>query len=88
MYDLNDLVQSDAPLYLLTACGINDSGAVKGFGVTSTGDIHGFVAIPHEPSPEDSGPSVHPHVILSDAARDLLKRFGVGPFGGRGLGPH
>ncbi len=45
-FDLNALVQSNAPLYLLTASSINDLGQIAGLGVTSTGDLHGFLATP------------------------------------------
>lgn len=48
MNDLNSLVPSDAPLYLLTAFSINDFGEIAGFGVSSTGDVHAFVATPCE----------------------------------------
>ena len=51
MSDLNTLVQKDAPLYLLTAFAINDSGEIAGFGVVTTGasagEIHGFLAPPN-----------------------------------------
>jgi probable HAF family extracellular repeat protein len=46
MTDLNTLIPADSPLYLLTAFGINDAGAIVGFGVTGGGDIHGFLATP------------------------------------------
>jgi probable HAF family extracellular repeat protein len=46
MNDLNDLVQGNAPLYLLTAFAITDSGFISGFGVTGAGEIHGFMATP------------------------------------------
>ena len=46
MTDLNTLVPSDAPLYLLDADAINDRGEIAGFGATSTGELHAFVAIP------------------------------------------
>jgi probable HAF family extracellular repeat protein len=44
--DLNTLVQANAPLYLLTAFGINDVGEIVGFGVTDAGDIHAYLAVP------------------------------------------
>ena len=47
MYDLNDLVQLDAPLYLLTAFSISDSGEIAGFGVDDDGNLHGFLAAPN-----------------------------------------
>jgi probable HAF family extracellular repeat protein len=60
--DLNTLIPPNSPLYLLTAVGINDVGEVVGFGVTSTGDIHGFLAIPIHGEDEID-------TLLSDANR-------------------
>lgn len=48
--DLNTLVQANPPLYLITACSINDRGEITGLGVTSTGEIHTYRAIPVEDS--------------------------------------
>lgn len=49
IYDLNDLVQADAPLYLQATGDINDRGAITGLGcvmVGSTcGPVHTFIAI-------------------------------------------
>lgn len=44
--DLNTLVQANPPLYLLTACAINNSGEISGLGLTGTGEIHTYLAIP------------------------------------------
>ena len=44
--DLNTLLQANAPLYLLTACGINSRGEITGLGATSTGEIHTYRAVP------------------------------------------
>ena len=47
MYDLNDLIAGQSPLYLLHGFGVNSSGEIVGFAVnTSTGEVHGFLAIP------------------------------------------
>ena len=47
MYDLNDLVPADSPLFLLDACFINNKGEIVGFGVDkTTGEAHGFMAEP------------------------------------------
>ena len=46
MSDLNTLVQTNAPLYLLNAFGINDVGEIVGFGATEAGDIHAYLAVP------------------------------------------
>lgn len=49
MYDLNDLVQEDAPLYLLATGDINDRGAITGLGCVmvagACGPVHTFIAI-------------------------------------------
>ena len=46
MRDLNTLVPPDAPIYMLIPYAINSEGQVAGFGVTGTGEIHGFLASP------------------------------------------
>jgi probable HAF family extracellular repeat protein len=48
--DLNTLVQANAQLYLITACAINNAGEISGLGVTSTGEIHTYLATPVENS--------------------------------------
>jgi len=45
MTDLNTLV-SNSPLYLLSGCSINSRGEITGLGMTSTGDIHTYLATP------------------------------------------
>jgi len=45
--DLNTLVPSDSPLYLIFAAGINDRGEIAGWGATPSGDIHAFLATPN-----------------------------------------
>jgi len=44
--DLNTLVEPSSPLYLLTSCGINDRGEIIGLGITRTGEVHTYRAIP------------------------------------------
>jgi probable HAF family extracellular repeat protein len=88
MNDLNALIAPDSPLYLLLADGINDDGAIAGFGLqTSTGDIHAFLATPcdtNHPDTEwckyDADTAVakadktieRPKAFLSEQARELL----------------
>ena len=52
MRDLNTLVPAHAPMYLLTAFGINDDGLITGFGVVTrgpdAGKIHAFLATPRD----------------------------------------
>jgi probable HAF family extracellular repeat protein len=89
MHDLNALIPSDSPLYLLIAFGINDSGEIAGFGVqTSTGDVHAFLATPCDRNHADTDwcqddgdgaaaaadkPVERPTVFLSESARKLLQ---------------
>jgi len=63
MTDLNTLIPASSPLFLLFAAVINSSGQIVGFGATSSGDIHGFLATP------SSGPDTSES--LSPAAREI-----------------
>ena len=47
MTDFNDLIPADSPLYVLWTTAINERGEVVGFGATSTGDVHAFLAKPN-----------------------------------------
>jgi probable HAF family extracellular repeat protein len=81
MNDLNDLVQPNAPLYLLQAFSINDAGEIAGIGATSAGDVHAFLATPiqggAESAASESRRAIDPPV-LGESARKLL-------FGWRGI---
>jgi probable HAF family extracellular repeat protein len=92
MFDLNDLVPSNSPLFLLNAFFINSRGEIAGFGVTEGGDVHAFVATPanvdrgfERQSPEALDERPRTRVALSDNARKLVQqlgpaaRFGVHP---------
>jgi probable HAF family extracellular repeat protein len=46
MADLNTLIPTNRSLYLLLANSINSSGAITGLAVTSSGELHGFLAKP------------------------------------------
>jgi probable HAF family extracellular repeat protein len=87
MNDLNQLVPAGSPLYLLTAFAINDVGQVAGFGVTSTGEIHAFLATPCDAdalsttAAEVDKTTERPRVVLSESAREILQRVGFGRFG-------
>jgi len=54
MTDLNTLVPADSPLYLLFAGVVNSSGEISGFGVSSSGDLHGFLLTPVNGAQDDS----------------------------------
>ena len=92
MSDLNDLVPTDSPLYLLTGFGINDAGEIVGFGVNGDGNLHGFLATPcggnsgadrcanatASASAEFREQSKTPRAVLSETARGLLLQRGLG----------
>jgi probable HAF family extracellular repeat protein len=88
MTDLNTLIVGDSPLYLLTGCSINSRGEITGLGLTSTGEIHTYLATPTHgvATSESTSQGISPR-ILSDDARKLLQqqprfgRFGVGHMG-------
>jgi probable HAF family extracellular repeat protein len=54
--DFNTLVPADSPLFLLFSTAINSRGQIVGFGVTSTGDTHGFLATPAPVTTAAAGP--------------------------------
>jgi probable HAF family extracellular repeat protein len=79
MTDLNTLAPT-SPLFLLSACSINFQGQITGLGVTSTGDLHAYLAIPNTvsnsnsadgfPQQEVQAPSLQP--VLSEHDRQTL----------------
>lgn len=89
MTDLNTLVAGDSPLYLLTACSINSRGEITGLGLTSTGEIHTYLATPKHDAEigEAASHGVVSRRTLTDDARKQLQqqlrfgRTGVGPMG-------
>jgi probable HAF family extracellular repeat protein len=81
MTDLNTLIAGDSPLYLLTGCSINSRGEITGLGLTSTGEIHTYLATPTHgvATSESTSREVMSRRILSDDTRKLLQqqlRFG------------
>jgi probable HAF family extracellular repeat protein len=84
MTDLNTLAPADSPLYLLFAETINSSGAIVGFGATSAGDIHAFVAVPALDSGNRVIPGAASSRVLSDEALKVVRqRLSHGRFGSR-----
>jgi probable HAF family extracellular repeat protein len=89
MTDLNTLIAGDSPLYLLTGCSINSRGEITGLGLTSTGEIHTYLASPTHgvATSESASQGVISRRVLGDDARKLLKeqlrfgRSGVGLMG-------
>jgi probable HAF family extracellular repeat protein len=91
MTDLNTLVVGDSPLYLLTGCSVNSRGEITGLGLTSSGEIHTYLAVPKHDAEigQITSHGVVSRRILSDDARKLLQqqlrfgRTGVGFMGAR-----
>ena len=47
--DLNTLLPSDSPYYLVLALGINDAGEIVGMAIDqNTGDAHAYLATPRD----------------------------------------
>jgi len=82
MNDLNSLVPSNSPLYLLIAYSINASGEIVGFGATSAGEVHAFLATPtgnaHSASfsPAEQG-AFKPIALPENTRRQLFGRLGL-----------
>ena len=81
MTDLNTLIAGDSPLYLISGCSINSRGEITGLGLTSTGEIHTYLATPTHgvATSESTSQGVMGPRVLSDDARKLLQqqlRFG------------
>jgi probable HAF family extracellular repeat protein len=83
MTDLNKLIDGTSALYLLLAETINGRGEIVGLGVSTSGELHGFLAIPryleHDCGavvvPADSNLAEEPlRPVLSESARQLLKQ--------------
>ena len=89
MTDLNTRIAGHSPLYLLTGCSINSRGEITGLGMTSTGQIHTYLATPTHrvASSESTSQGMISPRVLSDDARKLLQqqlrfgRSGVGLMG-------
>jgi probable HAF family extracellular repeat protein len=86
MTDLNTLIAGDSPLYLISGCSINSRGEITGLGLTSTGEIHTYLATPAQgvATGESTSQGVISRRVLSADARKLLQqqlrfgRFGAG----------
>jgi probable HAF family extracellular repeat protein len=90
MTDLNTLIAGDSPLYLLTGCSINSRGEITGLGVTSSGEIHTYLATPTHgvATSESTSQGVISPMVLSDVTRKLLQQqLRFGRFGARFIGP-
>jgi probable HAF family extracellular repeat protein len=79
MMDLNALIPAGSPLFLLCGLSINSSGQIAGFGMTSAGDVHAYLATPT--SGVDTGENLSSVArgmtrppVLRDDARKLFQR--------------
>jgi len=83
LHDLNALIVSDTPLYLLLACSINSSGQIIGLAFdTGTGDLHGYLATPSAGASTAARSLSRPRA-LPDDVRKLLVRLRFGQLGPR-----
>ena len=90
MTDLNTLIVGNSPLYLLSGCSINSRGEITGLGLTSTGEIHTYLATPTHgvATSESASQGGISRRVLSDDARKLLKeQLRLGRSGARLMGP-
>ena len=90
MTDLNTLIVGNSPLYLLSGCSINSRGEITGLGLTSTGEIHTYLAAPTHgvATSESASQGGISRRVLSDDARKLLKeQLRLGRSGARLMGP-
>jgi len=82
MIDLNTLIPSNSPLYLLEGDYINSSGQIVGIGVDpASGQVHGFVAKPigagsydDTSRPPDEHTNLAAKQVLPENVRDYVRR--------------
>jgi probable HAF family extracellular repeat protein len=72
-HDLNTLVPSTSGLYLLLACGVNDSGQIIGLAVDSNGVFHGYLATPRGDR-DDHDAALDGPMKLSDNVREMVRK--------------
>ena len=77
MSDFNTLVQANSPLYLLGAETINSSGEIAGFGVTSSGDIHAYVATPGSGNFDDEASLSSPMAFPDGVGKKFFLQRGM-----------
>jgi probable HAF family extracellular repeat protein len=97
MTDLNALVPADSPfLVLFVADVINSSGEIAGFGLTSSFEVHGFLATPSNGAAVSESTALAPlsssaestNTALRESVHKILhQRLRLGRFGIRPLGP-
>lgn len=82
MTDLNTLIPADSTLVVLNATAINDEGQIGGTAMTSSGELHAFLATPRDDD-EARGEVVaaresfaRPAIRLTENQRKMLERRG------------
>ena len=82
--DLNDFVGTPSPfVHLLAASSISDAGEIVGWGVTTAGEVHAFLATPRNGAAP--GESVVPSLqLIGHPQVESVRKLPVGRFGIRG----
>jgi hypothetical protein len=79
LVDLNQLIPA-GPLYLFTACSINDRGEIIGIAIDkSSGGVHAYLAVPDQNG--DTGERVREVTVMQTSehpATPLFQRFAIG----------
>jgi len=79
--DLNDFVRTLSPfVHLLAASSISDAGEIVGWGVTTAGEVHAFLATPRNGAAP--GQSVVPSLqLIGHPQVESVRKLPVGRFG-------
>jgi uncharacterized membrane protein len=72
-HDLNTLIPSTSGLYLLLACGVNNSGEIIGLAVDSNGVFHGYLATPRGDR-DGHDAALDGPMTLSDNVREMVRK--------------
>jgi probable HAF family extracellular repeat protein len=79
--DLNTQVADGSNLYLFFAAAINNRGEITGWGVTSTGEIHTYLAVPNRmldgstPEVQFDLPAIAPRELPNEVRERLLRSY-------------
>jgi probable HAF family extracellular repeat protein len=76
MNDLNALVPANTPLHLLLACSINSNGQIVGLAVTSSGELHGYLATPSGLNANNTSAVVTPLSLTTSQSSVVLDASG------------
>ena len=89
MTDLNTLIVGDSPLCLMSGCSINSRGEITGLGLTSTGEIHTYLATPTQGvanSGSTSQGAISRRILSDDARKQLQQQLRSARSGARFMG--